>query len=106
MIHYLTKHQNYPIKRIQIERSIRLNERLGRYDLMIVDKFLNPYMLIECKSFEVSLSENHFHQIANYNMTKIAPYICITNGSAVGLFKTQATSDGYIPLEDFPQYEG
>lgn len=106
MIHYLTKHQNYPLKRIQIERSVKLNERLGRYDLMIVDKLLNPYMLIECKSFDVSLTENHFHQIVNYNMTKTAPYICITNGSVVGLFQSQKSMEGYIPLSDFPNYEG
>lgn len=105
MIHYLIKHQKYPVKRMQIERSVKLNDRQGRFDLMVVDKFLNPFMIIECKSFDVSLTENHFHQIANYNMSKTAPYICITNGSVVGLYQEYTTNQGYQPILEFPVYE-
>lgn len=100
---YLSTTCSYSLKKMQIERKVKLNERVGRFDLLIVDWSLEPFMLIECKSFDTVLAEAHFHQVVNYNLEYKAPFICLTNGTTTGIYQKNV-SGGYSEVHAFPDY--
>lgn len=79
-IQYLIQEMSYPIGKIQIERQIQVNNTIRRYDIIVYDKQIQPFLLIECKSHKVNLSQDTFDQIARYNLTMKAPYLLVTNG--------------------------
>ncbi|MBK8503614.1 MAG: type I restriction enzyme HsdR N-terminal domain-containing protein [Saprospiraceae bacterium] len=45
-------------------------------------KELIPFILIECKSPQVSISQATFDQIAQYNMSLTVPFLWVTNGKS------------------------
>lgn len=46
------------------------------------DAQIKPWLLVECKSPHVELTQSVFEQAAVYNLRLRAPYLAITNGLA------------------------
>lgn len=65
--------------RIVVEKQIQ-NYQDSRFDLAVIGKDGNPSLLIECKSFYVSLDEHTLFQVAKYNQVLQASTLMITNG--------------------------
>lgn len=80
MICYLTQDLQYGKGRIAVEKKIRCGKTFKRFDIVIYDKKLHPYILVECKSYALELKENVAFQISRYNISLKAPYLCVTNG--------------------------
>jgi hypothetical protein len=78
--HYLTGHLKYPKALIKIEGGLLLNGRKKRADIIVYGKNTQPFLVVECKSFDVKLGEATFRQSAWYNYSLQAPYLVITNG--------------------------
>lgn len=70
----------YPIEKIQVEKGLKINGLRRRFDIVVYDKNFLPYLLIECKSHTVPISQDTFDQIANYNIELRAPYLLVSNG--------------------------
>ena len=70
----------YPIEKIQVEKGLNINGLRRRFDIVVYDKNFLPYLLIECKSHTVPISQDTFDQIANYNIELRAPYLLVSNG--------------------------
>jgi len=70
----------YPIEKIQVEKGLNINGLRRRFDIVVYDKAFLPYLLIECKSHTVPISQDTFDQIANYNIELRAPYLMVSNG--------------------------
>ena len=104
-IHYLIHELKYPKSLFRIESSLTYNKLQKRSDILIFDRKGKPWMLIECKSANIRLSQNAFNQVAVYNMTVNAKYIAVTNGRMH--FCCTASKDGETPtfLESFPAFE-
>lgn len=103
VVHTLINLKKYPKSLISIEKSLKIKSLLKRTDIVIFDKKLKPFMLIECKAPEEKLNENVLKQALIYNSNKKAPYICITNGIEVRVF--QIDTNGLKELLDFPEFE-
>lgn len=80
IIHYLLDHHNYSKGLISVEGGMKYNNLLKRTDVLVYDHTGKPYLLIECKSFEVNLNNKAVEQAAVYNKKIKAPYLMITNG--------------------------
>lgn len=80
VIQYLINELKYGKGRIAIEKTILLRKQTKRFDIVIYDQFIKPYILIECKSYEKNITNEAMHQIARYNLALNAPYLCVTNG--------------------------
>ncbi len=52
---------------------------LRRFDILVYDRHLKPFMIVECKRKDVPLTQKTVDQIAAYNHTLQAPYLMITN---------------------------
>ena len=79
-IHYLITHLKYPRSLFRIEGSLAYNRLQKRSDILIRDREGKPWMLIECKSPVIKLTQKAFNQIAVYNMTIGATFLAVTNG--------------------------
>ncbi|MEM9833487.1 MAG: type I restriction enzyme HsdR N-terminal domain-containing protein [Bacteroidota bacterium] len=78
--HYLVGHLQYPKALLKIEGALTVNGQQKRADIVVYDRDAHPFVVIECKSYEVKLGENTFQQSAWYNYSLQAPYLVITNG--------------------------
>lgn len=79
-VQFLLNQHHYPKSLIKIETGLNYNKLKKRSDIIVYSRSGAPFMLIECKSYEVKLSDSVFFQAATYNNKVGAPYLCVTNG--------------------------
>ncbi|PSL47279.1 type I restriction and modification enzyme subunit R-like protein [Chitinophaga niastensis] len=79
-LNYLVKTLQYPASLIGIEKEIFLGEMKKRFDIVIYNREMQPWMLVECKEMNVPLTEQTMQQVIRYNMVIPATYLVITNG--------------------------
>ena len=80
-LQYLIKVKLYPASLIAIEKEFKLGELKKRFDVLIYDRYHQPWMLIECKETTVSLEQHVLDQILRYHISLPVPYLVITNGN-------------------------
>ena len=102
MVHYLVKSLKYPSTAIAIEKEIYLNGMKKRFDILIYNKEIKPWLMIECKGPQIPLSEDVLQQVLRYNITVPVDYIIITNGHTTLGWKKEG--QGLHLLEEFPTW--
>lgn len=94
----------YPKSMIQVEKMIVVNNLRKRFDIIIYNKDLTPFMLIECKNMKVALTQETYDQVATYNIATKTEYLCITNGKETRLCSIDFRNKSYQELDSFPSY--
>ena len=61
-VHYLTETKGYPRSWIRIEQELRVYGTRKRFDLVLTDSNMNPFILVECKAPSVKLNQKAFDQ--------------------------------------------
>ena len=79
-IHYLIHQLNYPKALIKVEGGLLFNQLQKRSDIVVFNREGQPWMVIECKSSDIPLSDNAIFQASVYNATLKAKYVVVTNG--------------------------
>ena len=105
-IHFLITHRRYPAGLFRIERSAVKAYRKGRTDIQIWNNEGKPLLLVECKSFELTLNKKAILQASVYNHDLKARFLVLTNGLKHFVFEF-AEKEGvgsYQPLADIPFY--
>ncbi len=100
-IQYLKLVLHYPTTLMAVEKEVQLGELKKRCDIVIY-KQDKPWMIIECKEMNVSLSRTTIDQILQYNIPLNASYLCITNGTDNYLW--ELTNNQAIEITSFPSY--
>ena len=77
---YLTGRLGYPAGLIANEMSIILNGTKKRCDTVVYNCKLEPVVLVEYKSPEVTITQKTFLQIMRYNMVLRVPWLIVSNG--------------------------
>jgi hypothetical protein len=103
-INYLVKVLSYPSSLIGIEREIYIGEVKKRFDIVVFNREMRPWMLIECKEMNVPLTEKTLQQVVQYNMVMPSAYLVITNGSHTFCGSCEAGSWRF--LHKLPVYPG
>lgn len=104
-VNYLINHLNYPRALFKIEGGLTYNQLQKRSDILVRDRAGKPWMLIECKSPEVKVTQAAFNQVAVYNMTIGARYVAITNGLVQYCFHSLHSESGKnLFLDSFPEF--
>lgn len=102
LIHYILEETTFSKNSIQVEKNISLNGMRRRFDLVIYDRNVQPFLLAECKAPEVKISQQSFDQIFRYNMIMKAPYLLVTNGVVAFCAIVSANHSGYKMLDSIP----
>ena len=80
LLQYLVVEKKYPQSLISVESSLVFNQQKKRCDALVYNQQAKAMVLIECKSYDVALSQSVLEQIARYNFTLQLPYLLISNG--------------------------
>lgn len=102
-IHTLIEQYDYPKTAFAVEGSLIVNSMTRRFDVLIYDRTLKPFMIIECKRPDVELSQKTIDQIAAYNHIIKAPYLMITNGESTYILNYENRT--YSFCEQIPRYD-
>ena len=102
---YLTEEKHFPASLVAIERSLRMNQRDFRTDIVLFSKSGNPLVVVECKAPEVKISQQVFDQIARYNLDLRVNYLIVTNGLIHYCCRFDQVQLTYTFLPEIPDYK-
>lgn len=102
VIHHLVTEKNAPLSKMRVEMGLKVNELAKRCDILIFDKQLKPYFLVECKAANVRVDQTTFDQIARYNLPLQVPYLMVTNGLATYCCRMEEDGAGWQFLPEIP----
>jgi len=102
LVQFLLISKNYPLSLIAIEKEIKLGELRKRCDIVVYNREMQPWMIIECKEMNVSLSEKTLDQILRYHISLPAKYLIISNGSYS--FGFEKTEEQFFEINSFPNF--
>ena len=101
-IAYLIEAAGVPASLISIEKEIAVGELRKRFDLVVYTRSGLPWMLVECKSMEVNLTEKTINQMLAYFSEMPCQYAIITNGSYT--YGWKISGEDCVELNQFPIY--
>ena len=104
-VRYLAEEKHFPASLVAIERSLRINQRDFRTDVVLFSKSGNPLVVVECKAPEVRISQQVFDQIARYNLDLRVSYLVVTNGMMHYCCKFDQEQLSYTFLPEIPDYK-
>lgn len=104
-IHHMINDLKYPKSLFRIEGSLTYNKLQKRSDILVRDRDGKPWLLVECKSPSIKLTQKAFNQIAVYNMTVGAKYIAVTNGMVHYCCEAAKPGEEAKFLNEFPSFE-
>lgn len=102
LIWYLVNERGVPGGLIALERSLKINGLLKRFDLVVFNNSGNPYLAVECKSPSVPLSQNVLQQLAVYNLHLKAEFLMVSNGLEHLISQVNFETREIQFLEDLP----
>lgn len=106
VLQYFLSEINYPLGRIRSEIGIVVNGMPRRCDIVVFDRALQPWLLVECKSPKVALTQGVADQAARYNLSLRAPYLAVTNGASTYCCEVDLAAGSFFWLDGFPGYGG
>lgn len=102
---YLTKVKLYPKNKIAVEKQLTINGRKKRFDILILNKEIEPEVLIECKAPNVPITQAVFNQIAQYNMSLKTDLLIVTNGESTYCCGVNRENQAFEFLANIPIFE-
>ena len=79
-VHLLITHYQYPKSLIKLESGLKYNKLKKRSDIIVFDRNGKIFLVVECKSADVAISQKVFDQVTMYNDTLKGQYVVVTNG--------------------------
>ena len=104
-INYLVNDLSYPKSLVRIESGLTYNQLEKRSDIIVFDKNIKPFLLVECKATNVKLSNQTFDQLSLYNQSINARYLVITNGLKHYCCSIDYNSNSYKFQDRVPAFE-
>jgi hypothetical protein len=101
-LQYLIQKLDYPSSLIALEKEIEIGSVKRRFDILVYDRNHQPWLLVECKSMDIKLTEEVVEQIVHYNMAVPVKHLIITNGTSC--FGWEIIENGLIELVKIPAY--
>tara|TARA_Y100001958_G_C21041366_1_gene410836 strand:- start:225 stop:674 length:450 start_codon:yes stop_codon:yes gene_type:complete len=104
-IQFLIHEKKYPKSLISVEKKLSINTLTKRYDIIIFNSSGEIYLLVECKSPKVKISQKTFDQLARYNLAFKSRYVMITNGLTHYFCEVDYVNKKYSFLKEVPSYK-
>lgn len=104
VVQFLLIEKRYPKSLINVEKLLKINGRVKRYDIVVFNSDGSIFILVECKAPEIKIAQNTFDQIARYNMTMQSEFLMVTNGLQHYFCKMDYSNERYDFLAEIPTY--
>lgn len=105
VVQFLLKEKKYPKSLINVEKQLKLNNTIKRYDVVVFNKDGSIFLIVECKAPAVPINQLTFDQIARYNLTLEAEYLMVTNGLEHYFCQMDFEKERYHFLKEIPIYK-
>lgn len=103
-VSFLSEERGFSKSLMSEEKKVVINGMTKRYDIVVFEPQGNIYLIVECKSPEVKITQNTFDQIARYNLSLNAKYLMLTNGLNHYFCQLDYDNQTYIFLNDVPNF--
>ena len=101
VLHFLV-YKKITKSHIAVEKQIKINNLVKRFDILVYDRDGQPLILIECKSPSVKIDQSVFDQIAIYNLKIKSKFLMISNGLDHLYFKIDQVNKTHNFVKHFP----
>ncbi len=105
VVQFLLNEKNYPKSLINVEKQLKLNNTVKRYDVVIFNNDGSIFMIVECKASSIPITQLTFDQIARYNLALKAEYLMVTNGLEHYYCQMDYENERYVFLKNIPDYK-
>jgi len=102
VIQYLLTEKKYPKSLTNVEKEIKVKNRIKRYDVVVYTSDGSIFLLVECKAPNIPITQETFDQIARYNSALTSKYLMITNGLDHYFCKMDFEKQHYVFLRELP----
>lgn len=103
LLHYLIHSAQYPKMLFSVEKQTKIGALTKRYDAVVYDRAQKPWMLIECKSPDIEISQATLYQLIQYHSELQCPYWLISNGRSHFCARVEATQ--IVWLDQLPLFQ-
>lgn len=103
-VKFLINDRKFKRNLISIEKRIKLNNTVKRFDILVHDNYGNCNLLVECKAPNVKINQDSFDQILRYNQVINAKFLMITNGIINYYCKINKLQNKIEFLKNIPAY--
>ncbi len=104
VLHFLLEEKHYNIARINLEKGLKVNDLGKRFDLLVYDQGLQPFLLVECKAPQVAINQDVFRQASWYNLPLKVRYLLVTNGIDAYCCALDYENQRHEFLEEVPDF--
>jgi hypothetical protein len=104
-VSYLIQYKKYPKSLINVEKELKVNGLSKRYDIVVYNSNGSIHLIVECKSPKITINQDAFDQIAQYNLTLNATFLMVTNGINHYYCAMDFEDERYQFLKDIPDYQ-
>ncbi|ELR69566.1 hypothetical protein C900_04791 [Fulvivirga imtechensis AK7] len=80
IVHFLIFQRDYPRSLIRVESGLKYNQLKKRSDILVYNRMARPFLVVECKSYDVSISQATLNQVSIYNKQLGAQFAMVSNG--------------------------
>jgi hypothetical protein len=106
VLQFLLQEKQYPKSHISVEKRLKVNDMIRRYDLVVFRPDGSIAVLVECKAPGQQVSQAVFDQIARYNLQLRADFLMVTNGLNHYYCRMDFEGKRYEFLRELPAYAG
>lgn len=99
---FLRDHLHYPQGLMALEIEFKQHGVSNRADIVVHNNMGVPWLIVECKSPDVKLTQEVFYQASRYHAGLGASYIAVTNG--ISHYCCEYKTEGFEFLNSFPEY--
>ncbi|MBO6881771.1 type I restriction enzyme HsdR N-terminal domain-containing protein [Winogradskyella sp.] len=103
-VHFLINEKKFPKSLINVEKELTINGLKKRYDIVVFNPDGSIHLMVECKSYNITIDQSTFDQIARYNLQLDATYLMVTNGINHYYCEMDMQAERYVFLKDIPDY--
>ncbi len=100
---YISEILKYPAALLSIEKEISLGELKKRCDIIVYDRSMQPWMIIECKERKVDLDETVLNQVLRYHASQPCKYLTVSNGTYTYCFVKEKGT--FKEIHEMPFFE-
>ena len=104
-IMFLVNEKKIPLSHVRSESQMKMHELNKRTDVLIYNKKMEPFVLIEFKSPAVKIDTSVFEQINRYNSKLKITYLIVTNGLTHYYCRVNYENNVVEFLKDLPMYD-
>lgn len=105
ILHYLIYERSYPKSLIRVESGLKYNQLRKRSDILVYNRSAAPFLIVECKAFDVKINQTTIDQVSVYNKQLGAQYAVVSNGLVHYCCEFDRETGAISFINSFPDFQ-